>query len=390
MERQRAYLDHNATAPLRPEAELALLAALKLPGNASSIHTEGRAARSVMDKAREAVAMLIGARPGNLVFTAGGTESIAMALRPGFRRGGGKPADLLLVGATEHPCVLTGHGFDADHAHIIPVDGDGVIDLVWLEARLAQAANEGRTALVSVQLANNETGVIQQVAQIARLAKANGALIHCDAVQGAGRIRVDLEALGVDALSVSAHKMGGPKGVGALALADGVAMPGALIRGGGQERSRRAGTENIPAIAGFGAAALAISGELDAKTTHIQALRDEFEHRLMAIAPDATIFGQDAPRLPNTSGFAISGRGAPETLILLDLAGVSVSSGAACSSGKVAPSHVLKAMGISDVLSACALRVSLGWSSTQTDIDLALHAFERAVSRHKQQGQAAA
>ncbi|MGL4727192.1 MAG: cysteine desulfurase family protein [Bosea sp. (in: a-proteobacteria)] len=390
MERQRAYLDHNATAPLRPEAEHALIAALKLSGNASSIHTEGRAARALVDKARDAIATLIGARPANLTFTSGGTESAAMALRPGLKREGGKPVDLLLVGATEHACVLAGHGFADDLADTIPVNGTGLADMAWLEARLKRAAAEGHTALVSVQLANNETGAIQPITQIARLAKAHGALTHCDAVQAVGRIVVDMATLGVDALTISAHKMGGPKGVGVLALADGIMMQRALIRGGGQERSRRAGTENIAAIAGFGAAASAIAASLEAEAVHVAALRDEFERQLMAIARQATIFGKDTPRLPNTSCFAISGLGAQETLILLDLANVSVSSGSACSSGKVAPSHVLKAMGVTVEFSACALRLSLGWSSTQADIDMALQGLEKAISRRNQTGQAAA
>jgi cysteine desulfurase len=393
MEPKRAYLDHNATAPLRPAAELALIAALKLPGNASSVHGEGRAARAEIDRARDVVAALVGAKPANVVFTSGGTEAAAMALRPGIRKeGAGQGADLLLIGATEHPCILLGHGFQPESVETIPVDQDGVVELERLaeRIRLHQAQPGAGPALVSVQLANNETGGIQPVAEIASLAHAHGALVHCDAVQALGRIPVDMPALGVDALSLSAHKMGGPKGVGALILADGVTMDEPLIRGGGQERSRRAGTENIPAIAGFGAAAREIAGALSEEGERMARLRDQFEAGLMAIAPDATIFGRDAPRLPNTSCFALPAKKAQEMLILLDLAGVSVSSGAACSSGKVSASHVLKAMGVADETSACALRLSLGWSSGEADIELALQGFAKTLSRRKDEGRAAA
>jgi cysteine desulfurase len=393
MEPKRAYLDHNATAPIRPAAERALIAALGLAGNASSVHRDGQAARGEIDRARDAVAALVGAKPANLIFTSGGTEAAAMALRPGIRREGmAQGAALFLVGATEHPCVLSGHGFAPEAVETIPVDADGLIDFGWLAERLARHQEDfaGGPALVSVQLANNETGVIQPIADIASLAHAHGALVHCDAVQALGRIPVDMGALGVNALTLSAHKMGGPKGVGAAVLADGVAMAAPLIRGGGQERSRRAGTENIPAIAGFGAIAREIAGSLAAEQVRLAALRDEFEARLMAIAPAATIFGKHVARLPNTSAFAIPGLRAQETLILLDLAGVSVSSGAACSSGKVSPSHVLRAMGVADEISACALRLSLGWSSGEADVELALQGFAKTLSRRKDEGRAAA
>jgi cysteine desulfurase len=393
MEPQRAYLDHNATAPIRPAAERALIAALDLPGNASSVHREGRAARGEIDRARDAVSALVGAKPANVVFTSGGTEAAAMVLRPGLRRHKmGQGATLLLVSATEHPCVLSGHGFVPDAVETIPVDADGIVDLGWLATRLAghQSDASGGPALVSVQLANNETGVIQPVAEIANMAHQHGALLHCDAVQALGRIPVDTAALGVDALTLSAHKMGGPKGVGATVLADGVTMAEALIRGGGQERSRRAGTENIPAIAGFGAAAREIAGSLADESSRLAALRDDFEARLMAIAPASTIFGKHVARLPNTSAFAIPGLKAQETLILLDLAGVSVSSGAACSSGKVSPSHVLRAMDVADEISACALRISFGWSSCEADVELALQGFAKTLSRRKDEGRAAA
>jgi cysteine desulfurase len=393
MERRRAYLDHNATAPIRPEAERALIEAMHLPGNGSSLHAEGRAVRATIEKARDSVAALVNAKPASIVFTSGGTEAAAMALRPGLRREGvTQDASLLLLGATEHPCVLSGHGFAPEAVETIPVDYDGLADLAWLAARLLrhQAEAGGGPAMVSLQLANNETGVIQPVAEVVKLAHAHGALVHCDAVQALGRIPVDFQALGVDALTLSAHKMGGPKGVGALVLGEGVTMASPLIRGGGQERSRRAGTENVPAIAGFGATAQALAVFLAEEGARLAALRDDFEARLMAIAGEGTIFGKQSARLPNTSAFAIPGLNAQETLILLDLAGVSVSSGAACSSGKVSPSHVLRAMGVADEIAACALRLSLGWSSAEADVELALQGFAKTLSRRKDEGRAAA
>jgi len=375
---QRTYLDHNATSPLRPEAAEAVLRALELPGNASSVHAEGRAARSEIEKARDRVAGLVGARAKNVIFTSGGTEAANLVLTPGFRRLGQQGAARLLTGAAEHPCVLNGHRFPEGAVEAIPVDSRGILDLAWLAARLEKAA--GERVLVSVQLANNETGVIQPVAEAARLVHAHGGLVHTDAVQAVGRTPVSMEELGVDALTLSAHKLGGPKGVGALVLAsDQFEIADRLIRGGGQEKGFRAGTENVAAIAGFGAAAeIALAG-LQQEGDRLRALRDEAEAALLRIAPEAVVVGAQAERLPNTLAFAIPGLKAETALIAFDLAGVALSSGSACSSGKVKRSHVLDAMGVEPALAEGVLRVSLGWSTTKEDVIRFAEACERVV-----------
>jgi cysteine desulfurase len=362
----RSYLDHNATSALRPQAAEAVLRALSLPGNASSVHAEGRAARAAIEAAREQVAALVGAAAKNVVFTSGGTEASATVLSPALRRPGGANARLLLVGAAEHPCVLDGHRFPADAVERIPVDANGIVDLVWLEARLGRA--EG-PVLVSIQAANNETGVLQPVAEAARVVRAAGGLLHSDAVQVAGKVPVNMAALGADVLTLSAHKLGGPKGVGAIVLAsEGVEIADRLLRGGGQERGARAGTENVAAIAGFGAAAEAAREAMTEDAARIRGLRDELEAVLGRIAPDAVIFGAGVERLPNTVAFAVPGLRAETALIAFDLAGVAVSSGSACSSGKVKRSHVLQAMGVEPALAEGAIRVSLGWNSTKEDV----------------------
>ncbi|HEV2603143.1 MAG TPA: cysteine desulfurase family protein [Microvirga sp.] len=362
----RSYLDHNATSALRPQAAEAVLRALSLPGNASSVHAEGRAARAAIEAAREQVAALVGAAAKNVVFTSGGTESSATVLSPALRRPGGASARLLLVGAAEHPCVLDGHRFPADAVERIPVDANGIVDLAWLEARLGRA--EG-PVLVSIQAANNETGVLQPVAEAARVVRAAGGLLHSDAVQVAGKVPVNMAALGADVLTLSAHKLGGPKGVGAIVLAsEGVEIADRLLRGGGQERGARAGTENVAAIAGFGAAAEAAREAMTEDAARIRGLRDELEAVLGRIAPDAVIFGAGVERLPNTVAFAVPGLRAETALIAFDLAGVAVSSGSACSSGKVKRSHVLQAMGVEPALAEGAIRVSLGWNSTKEDV----------------------
>lgn len=361
---QRSYLDHNATSPLRPEAAEAMARAHQLPGNASSVHAEGRAARAAIERAREQVAGLVGATPKNVIFTSGGTEAANTILTPGFRRLGETGPASLLMGATEHPCVLDGHRFS--RAERIPVDRDGVTDLAWLATRLARA-EEG--ILVSIQTANNETGVLQPVAQAARLVRSHGGLVHSDAVQGAGKIPVDMTRLGVDALTLSAHKLGGPKGVGAIILAsDRLEIADRLVRGGGQERGYRAGTENVAAIAGFGEAAETARLRLDEEATRVRALRSQAEAALLHVAPGAVIFGRDAERLPNTFAFAVPGLKAETALIAFDLEGVALSSGSACSSGKVKRSHVLEAMGVERQAAEGALRVSLGWNSTEEDV----------------------
>jgi len=350
-----AYLDYNASAPIRPEARAALCRALELTGNASSVHGFGRAARREIEDAREAVAALVGARPARVVFTAGGTEANNTALA-------GTGRSRLVVSAGEHQSVLSA----APGAARVPLGADGVIDLDRLSSLLAE---DGPSALVSVMLANNETGVIQPVSEVAARARARGALVHCDAVQAIGKVPVEMPALGVDLMSVSAHKLGGPQGVGALVVAEGIELA-PLLRGGGQERRRRAGTENVAGIAGFGAAATAAARDMaSGGPSAIAALRDELERRVRAIAPEAIIFGVGAPRLPNTSCIALPGLTAEIQVMALDLAGVAVGAGAACSSGKVAPSHVLRAMGASAAEAASAIRVSLGWASRPEDVE---------------------
>jgi cysteine desulfurase len=369
---ERTYLDWNATARLRPEAREAMIASLDAVGNPSSVHAEGRAARHMIDEARRRVAALVGAEPANVVFTSGGTEANATALSPK------DAADVLLVSAIEHPSVLAGGRFPAERVIQMPVGPDGVVDLATLERQLAAAGGEGRRVLVSLMHANNETGVVQPVAAAAAIVHAVGGLLHVDAVQTAGRIACDINALGADLLAVSGHKLGGPKGVGALVRrSDAIAWPGPLIRGGGQERGTRAGTENVAAIAGFGAAAAVAARELAAEGRRLTALRDRLEAGLKADFPPTVIFGAAADRLPNTTLFALPVVKAETAVIGLDLAGVAVSSGAACSSGKVAPSHVLAAMGVPGALARGAVRISLGYSTQEADIERFLAAWRR-------------
>ncbi len=384
----RAYLDHNATTPVRPAAAEAMARALMLPGNPSSVHGEGRAARAEIEQARAQVARLVGGKASNVVFTSGGTEANATVLSPGLMDcSGGRdcvrtPATLLLHGATEHSCVIDGHRFPAGAAEAIPVDGDGVADLGWLEARLERLTAEqaGARALVSLHLANNETGVIQPVAEVAALATRYGALIHSDAVQAAGKIAIDINDLGVDVLTISAHKLGGPKGVGAIVFRTGaLELSEKPMRGGGQERGWRAGTENVPGIVGFGVAAELAGEAISGEATRLAGLRDSLEAGLLALAPETAIFGRRSPRLPNTSAFATPGVSAEIMLIKLDLAGVALSSGSACSSGKVKRSHVLAAMGVDPAMSAGALRASPGWTTCEGDIERFLAAYAQAL-----------
>jgi cysteine desulfurase len=373
----RFYLDYNATAPLRPEARAAITAALDPIGNPSSIHFEGRAARALVEAARRQVATLASASPRDLVFTASGTEAANLALAPGLSAPGVAPLGRLVVCAVEHPCVLGGHRFPA--AEIAPVGPDGRLDL----AALARLLDEGAPALVALQGANNETGVLQPVAEAAEIAHAHGGLLVCDAAQVAGRLPLAEVARGADALLLSAHKFGGPKGAGAfIALREGLHVP-PLLRGGGQERGRRAGTENVAGIAGFGAAAQAAASGLAEEAARLKALRDACEARLKALAPEAVVFAADAPRLPNTFAFAISGLTAATLLMRLDLDGIAASSGSACSSGKVAPSQVLAAMGVATALATGAVRISLGWASGEADVEAFAAALGRALVRRR-------
>ena len=367
----RIYLDWNATAPLRPQARTAVLAALDAAGNPSSVHAEGRAARRLIEHAREEVAALTGAEPRNLVFTSGGTEANMLALTPG------SGADRLLVSAVEHPSVLAGGRFPPAAVERLPVTDCGQIDLTALERRLA-ASEQGQRVLVSLMLANNETGVVQPVSQAARLAHAAGALLHVDAVQAAGRISCDIKALGADLLTLSGHKIGAPKGVGALVRRDAaLTIADPLVKGGGQERGLRAGTENVAGIAGFGAAASAAREGLAAENARMLSLRDRLETGLVAASPDVVIFGAGAERLPNTTLFARDGMKAETAIIAFDLDRVGVSSGAACSSGKVQPSHVLAAMGVPPQLARGAIRVSLGPTTTESEVDRFIDAWIR-------------
>jgi cysteine desulfurase len=366
---ERTYLDWNATAPLRPEARAAMIAALDVPGNPSSVHGEGRDARRVIDEARRRVAALVGAEPADVVFTSGGTEANATALVPT------QASDVLLVSAIEHPSVLAGGRFRSDAVRTVPAGQDGVVDLAALQRELAAL---DRRALVSLMHANNETGVVQPVAATAAIVRAAGGLLHVDAVHTAGRIACDIKALGADLLTVSGHKLGGPKGIGALVRrSDAVAWPQPLIKGGGQERGARAGTENVAAIAGFGAAAAASARERGGEEGRLAALRDRLDAGLTAAFPRTVIFGAGGDRLPNTTLFALPGVKAETAVIGLDLAGVAVSSGAACSSGKVAASHVLAAMGVPGPLARGAVRMSLGYATQEADIERFLTAWRR-------------
>jgi cysteine desulfurase len=375
----RVYLDYNATAPLRPEAREAMIAALGKVGNASSVHAEGRTAHRLIEDARGEVARLVGGDPKLATFTSGGTEANNTVLTPEWMRGG-KPLhlDLLFASAIEHPSVLAGGRFARDAVRLIPVHETGIVDTAALKAMLLQADREGKRALVSIMLANNETGVIQPVAEAAQLAREYGAIIHTDAVQAAGRIPVDIAALGVDVLTLSAHKIGGPQGAGAIVRAREDMTFAPFVTGGGQERRHRAGTENVAAIAGFGAAATAAAGDLaKAKTWHGWRARLE---AAVGEGGDTVVFSAGADKLPQTLCFARSGVSAETLLIALDLEGVAVSSGAACSSGKVAPSHVLAAMGVPPALAKCAIRLSLGWDSRESDLDSFATAWRRVLS----------
>jgi cysteine desulfurase len=366
-QRPRVYLDHAATSPLRPEARAAVIEALERFGNPSSVHGEGRAARSLVEQARATLRQAIDpAGTGELVFTSGATEANAtiLASQPGK----------VLASAVEHPSVLAQPGIET-----VPVDASGRLDLEALEARL----NEGGVAVVAVMLANNETGALQPVTDVAALAHAAGARLHVDAVQALGQIPLDVRALDCDSLALSAHKLGGPKGAGALWLRNADSfIP--LIRGGGQEGRRRAGTENPSGIAGFAAAVTAAS---EADPGLLEGLRLRLEDGVRSSTPDAVVIAGDAPRLPQITAIALPGMPALTQVMVLDLDGIAVSAGAACSSGKVARSHVLAAMQVPAGLADCTIRISLGWSTTAADVDRFLDAWTRLAGRR---GRAAA
>jgi cysteine desulfurase len=378
------YLDYNATAPLRPEARAALLAALEAPANPSSVHRFGRAARGIADTARSQVAALVGAEARRVVFTSGGTEANNLALRLAVEAAGAKS---LVVAAIEHDSVLRPVRHAGLPVYEVPAGADGTVSVAAVAAALtaAQAAQsasgEAGPALVALMLANNETGAIQPVAEVARLAHAAGAVLLCDAVQAAGKIPVDLSQLDADFLTLSGHKLGGPAGVGALVTRDDW-IPAPLLRGGGQEKGMRAGTENLSGIAGFGAAAAAARQGLSGMTS-VAALRDRLQAGLLAACPDAPVHGRAADRLPNTLCIGMPGVPAETQVMALDLAGVAVSAGSACSSGKVTPSHVLTAMGLPEPAAREAVRFSLGWASTAADVDRAVAAWSSLWQRKR-------
>jgi len=368
----RVYLDWNATTPLRPEARGAMAAAWDLPGNPSSVHEEGRKARRLVEDARAAVAGAVGAPPRDVVFTSGGTEANALALTPGLRRKSGPAVQRLVVSAIEHASVLAGGRFASEAITAVGVSDSGLLHL----DRLREALAGGPPALVSVMLANNETGAVQPIAEAAEIVHAAGCVLHVDAIQGLGKIPFDISALNADLVTVSAHKIGGPKGVGALVWAEGVQGLEPLLRGGGQERGHRAGTENVAGIAGFGAAVTAAVAALEKDAIRLESLRNRLETGLRQ-TPGALIFSRDVRRLPNTTLFTVPGLRAETAVIGFDLGGIAVSSGSACSSGKVQPSHVLEAMGFGRELAQGAVRLSLGWSTCEADIDRCLEAWRK-------------
>jgi cysteine desulfurase len=380
----RVYLDHNATSPLRPEARAAMLAALELPGNAQSVHADGRRARATIEAARRSVAAAVYANADDVVFTSGGTESNALALRGAVQgaAAAGERITRLIISAVEHESVrataaLCEETFPGLRVLVCPVKASGVLDV----SELGRLLSEGKgRALVSLMAANNETGVVQPVEEAAKVAHAHGALVHSDAVQAVGKIAVD--ACLIDYLSFNAHKFGGPQGVGALVVRNGAPLA-PQIRGGGQEFGRRAGTENVAAIAGFGAAVEA------AQRSPLNAgWRSALERKLLSAVPRAVVFGADAERLANTVCIAAPGVPSENMVIALDLDGFSVSAGAACSSGKVTQSHVLTAMGVEPALAACAIRVSFGWNTTEQALALFANAWIKIV--HRAQARAAA
>jgi cysteine desulfurase len=366
----RIYLDWNATTPLRPEARAA--AAAELAGNPSSVHAEGRQARRVVEEARAEVAAAIGALPRNVVFTSGGTEANALALAPGLRCAGRGSAMRLLVSAIEHASVLAGGRFAAEAITRIAVAPSGVIDLDDLRRQLAS----GPPALVSIMAANNETGALQPVRKAAEIVREAGGLLHVDAIQAIGKVPFNVNTIGADLVTLSAHKIGGPKGVGALVVTEGLDGLEPLLRGGGQELGRRAGTENVAGIAGFGAAVKAAMAAQETETGRMEELRNRLERGLRQ-SENLTLFAEEVARLPNTTLFTAPGLKGETAVIGFDLEGIAVSSGSACSSGKVQPSHVLQAMGYAGEMAQGAVRLSLGWSTSEADIDYCLKAWRK-------------
>jgi len=378
---ERVYLDHNATSPLRTVAREAMAAVLAETGNASSVHREGQIAHARIERARAQVAALVGADANAVTFTSGATEAVALALSPEIELSGHPMrCDVLLISDIEHPAVRAGGRFPADRIEIVPVDRTGLVDLDALDAMLRRHCNSGRRAFVSVMAANNETGVLQPVGEIAARVHAVEGIFHTDAVQIAGRYPFDLAASNADLISLSSHKLGGPQGAGALIARNSETRVPPLLRGGGQEHGTRAGTENVAAIAGFGAAAENAALMLAEEVGRLAGLRDQLEKGVQAAVPDTMIFSDAALRVPNTTCFAMRGMAAETTVIAFDLEGVAVSAGAACSSGKVGLSPTLAAMKIETEISRSAVRVSLGWSSTETDVVRFLEVLARVYT----------
>lgn len=371
------YLDHNAGAPLRGGARERMIEVLNDTGNASSVHADGRRARGRIETAREDVARLCGAKTRAVTFTSGGTEANQTALSASWQdQGAPVYLDKLFRSAVEHPSVAAGGRFAVSDQVVLEVDSNGRLKLDRFEEAVSQAG----PSLVSVMAANNETGVIQPLGDIGRIAQAHGHFFHVDAVQAAGRIPVDLDSWQADAVTLSAHKFGGPQGIGAVVVRSTARVPSPLMVGGGQENWRRGGTENVAAISGFGVAALEALEETRGMG-HVSALKTQLETGLRTICPSTVIFGEGTDRLANTSCFAVPGISAETALIAFDLERVSVSSGSACSSGKVSVSHVLTAMGVDEDVARCALRVSMGWNTTQADISAVLELWPAIVDR---------
>ncbi len=388
MRQARIYMDWNATAPLLPAAREACLSALDLAGNPSSVHGEGRKIRALIETARRDVAALCGAQPASVTFTSGATEAANWVLTPDFRMGK-TPLKIgrLYISAIEHPAIREGGRFGKTEIGEIAVTSAGMLDLAALEAALAAHDRQTGLPMVAVMLANNETGIVQPIAEVSHLVKAAGGILVVDAVQAAGRIALSIEDLGADFLIISSHKIGGPKGAGALIARGEILMPSALIRGGGQEKGHRSGTENPAAIAGFGAAARAAFDGLEGRMRAVSALRDDLESVMVAAAPDVVIHGMGGHRLGNTTFFTLPGLKAETGQIAFDLEGVALSAGSACSSGKVGQSYVLSAMGHDP--GQGALRISIGSSTTRAEIDRCAEVFAKVAARRRLSGAAA-
>lgn len=384
----RLYLDWNATAPLHPAARAAIMRAIDVFGNPNSVHGEGRAARAAIEGARRKVAALVGTDAGNVVFTSGATEAANLVLTPDFRMGR-TPLRLgqLYFSAIEHPAVREGGRFAREKMTEIPVTEAGVVDLDALSKLLDAHDKAAGLPMVAVMLVNNETGIVQPVEAAAKIVHAHGGLFVVDAVQAAGRVALDIEKIGADFMIVSSHKIGGPKGAGALIARGEALMPRPLIQGGGQERGHRSGTQNSLALIGFGAAAEAAADELEARNAAIGALRERLEAGMREAAVDVMIHGEGGERVANTVFFTLPGLKAETGQIAFDLEGVALSAGSACSSGRLGESHVLTAMGRDAKLGA--LRISLGFSTTEEDIDRAIAAFAKIANRRRSVGEAA-